>query len=156
LKRLFLKPTLLSFGLLVFAASTAASGQEDPKTTINLGGTSWRLVKFQSSDDTTLTPDDKNKYIIAFGKDGRVAARIDCNRGTSTWKSAGPNQLQFGPLALTRAKCRPPSMHDRIVKDWESVRSYVIKEGRLFLSLVADGGIYEFELIAGSQPAAPK
>jgi para-nitrobenzyl esterase len=47
-------------------------------------------------------------------------------------------------------------MHDRIVKDWESVRSYVIKEGRLFLSLVADGGIYEFESIACSQPAAPR
>jgi hypothetical protein len=29
-------------------------------------------------------------------------------------------------------------------------------EGRLFLSLMADGGIYEFETVAGSQPAAPK
>jgi para-nitrobenzyl esterase len=47
-------------------------------------------------------------------------------------------------------------MHDRIVKDWGAIRSYVIKEGRLFLSLMADGGIYEFEPIAGSQPASPK
>jgi para-nitrobenzyl esterase len=156
LKRLSFKRTLLFCGLLVLAASTSAFGQEDPKTTIDLGGTSWRLVKFQGSDDTTITPDDKNKYTIAFGTDGRVAARIDCNRGASTWKSERPNQLQFGPLALTRAKCRSPSMHDRIVKDWEAIRSYIFKEERLFLSLMADGGIYEFERIAGSQPAAPK
>ena len=34
---------------------------------------------------------------------------------------------------------------DRWTKDFMSVRSYVMKDGRLFLSLMADGGIYEFE-----------
>jgi para-nitrobenzyl esterase len=121
-----------------------------------LGGTSWQLVKFQSGDDTTLTPDDKAKYTISFETDGRVSARIDCNRGRGTWKSSGPNQLQFGPLALTRAMCPPGSLHGRIAKDWEFVRSYTIKDGHLFLSLMADGGIYEFEPIGGSKPAALK
>ena len=51
-----------------------------------LGGTSWQLVKFQSSDDKTLTPDDKTKYTIEFSTDGGLAARIDCNRGRGTWK----------------------------------------------------------------------
>jgi para-nitrobenzyl esterase len=153
----FLKHTFLFCGFLVLATSTSALDRfAIARTDDDLGGSSWRLVKFQSSDGATLTPDDKNKYTIAFGNDGRVAVRIDCNRGAGAWKSSGPNQLQFGPLALTRAKCRPPSMHDRIVKDWESIRSYVIKEGRLFLSLMADGGIYEFEPIAGPQPASPK
>jgi para-nitrobenzyl esterase len=32
-----------------------------------------------------------------------------------------------------------------MVKDWALVRSYVFKDGHLFLSLMADGGIYEFE-----------
>src|SRR6266850_3312128 len=68
-----------------------------------LGGTSWRLLKFHGSDDSNLTPDDKTKYTIAFGTDGRVTARIDCNRGMGTWKSLRPNQIQFGVLALTRA-----------------------------------------------------
>jgi para-nitrobenzyl esterase len=36
-------------------------------------------------------------------------------------------------------------MHDQIVKHWNVVRSYVIKDGHLLLSLMADGGIYEFE-----------
>jgi para-nitrobenzyl esterase len=78
--------------------------------------------------------------------------RIDCNRGRGTWKSSGPNQLQFGPLALTRAKCPPESLHDRIVKDWGAVRSYLIKDGHLFLSLMADGGTYEYEPMGDSKP----
>lgn len=120
-----------------------------------LGGTSWQLVRFQGSDDKLLTPDDPAKYTIAFGTDGSVSARIDCNRGRGTWKSSGPNQLQFGPLALTRAMCPPGSLHDRMVKDWEFVRSYILKDGYLFPALMADGGIYEFEPIGGSKAAAP-
>jgi para-nitrobenzyl esterase len=53
--------------------------------------------------------------------------------------------LSFGPLMLTRAMCPPESLHDRIVRDWQSVRGYVIKDGHLHLSLMSDGGVYEFE-----------
>jgi hypothetical protein len=45
-----------------------------------LEGTAWQLVKFQGSDDTTLTPDDRAKYTIEFGAGGKLTARIDCNR----------------------------------------------------------------------------
>jgi len=131
---------------------TAATPQN---TAAGLGGTSWQLVRFQGSDDKLLTPDDPAKYTIAFATDGSVSARIDCNRGRGTWKSSGPNQLQLGPLALTRAMCPPGSLHDRMVKDWEFVRSYILKDGYLFLALMADGGIYEFEPIGGSKAAAP-
>lgn len=110
-----------------------------------LAGTSWQLVKFQGSDDTTLTPDDRSKYTVEFGAGGQLTARVDCNRGRGTWKSTGSSQIAFGPLALTRALCPPGSMHDQIVKQWGNIRSYVIREGHLFLALMADGGIYEFE-----------
>jgi hypothetical protein len=73
---------------LVERAAEGQTSSQNASTNIgNLGGTSWQLVKFQGSDDRTLTPDDKSKY----------------------------------------------------------VRSYVIKDGHLFLSLMADGGAYEFE-----------
>ena len=39
----------------------------------------------------------------------------------------------------------PRSLDDQIVKQWGYIRSYVTKDGRLFLSLMADGGIDEFE-----------
>ena len=74
------------------------------------------------------------------------------DRGRGSWKSAGPNQVQFGPLALTHAKCPAGSLHDQIVMQWTNIRSYVMKDGRLFLSLMADGGIYEVEPVAKTRP----
>jgi para-nitrobenzyl esterase len=142
--------------LLVPSACAVRAPAPARSALIDLGGTSWQLVKFQSSDEKLLTPDDPAKYTISFGTDGSISARIDCNRGRGTWKSSGPNQLQFGPLALTRAQCPPGSLHDRVVKDWEYVRTYTLKGGQLFLALMADGGIYEFTPIGGSTGTSPK
>jgi para-nitrobenzyl esterase len=133
---------LLFSSVLTFACAQTPPQSETGGT---LGNTSWQLVKFQGGDGAVLTPDDRSKYTLAFGADGVVSARIDCNRGRGGWKSAGPNQLEFGPMAITRAMCPPGSIHDQIVKQLPHVRSYVMKDGHLFLSLIADGGIYEFE-----------
>ena len=132
-------PLLLS--LLVAGCAQFASKGSPP----SLGGTSWQLVKFQGGDGTVLTPDDKAKYTLAFAPDGVMSARIDCNRARGSWKSEGPHRLEFGPMAITRAQCPPGSLHDRIVKHLPYLVSWVIKDGHLFLSLIADGGIYEFE-----------
>jgi para-nitrobenzyl esterase len=132
--------------LILASVLTVACAQTSPQgTTPSLAGTSWQLVKFQGGDDTVLTPDERSKYTLAFGADGVVNARIDCNRGRGGWKSSGPNQLEFGPMAITRAQCPPGSLHDQIVKLLPYVVSYVMKDGHLFLSLKADAGIYEFE-----------
>ena len=93
-------------------------------------------------------PDDRSNYSITFENDGRVAVRLDCKRGSGTWKSAGPNQLQFGSLALTRASVgRVPC-----TTGWRKTG-----EGRApFLSMMADGGIYEFEPIILLTQGHPK
>ena len=146
----------LLFAALLLAIACGMRTPAPPQAAVaGLGGTSWQLVRFQGSDDKLLTPDDRAKYTIAFGTDSSVSVRIDCNRGRGTWRSSGPNQLQFGPLALTRAMCPPGSLHDRIVKHWEFVRSYTLKDGYLFLALMADGGIYQFAPIGGPKAAAP-
>jgi para-nitrobenzyl esterase len=132
---------ILFSGLLAFGCAQVPSQSASP----GLGGTSWRLVKFQGGDGALLTPDDRSKYTLAFGADGVIRARIDCNRAQGGWKSAGVSRLEFGPMAITRAQCPPGSLHDQIVKQLPYVRSYVVKDGRLYLSLMADGGIYEFE-----------
>jgi para-nitrobenzyl esterase len=124
---------------------TASPTAATPASAPNLAGTSWQLVKFTGSDGKAVEPDDRSKYTLSFEADGGVVARIDCNRGHASWKSEAPNQLVLGPLALTRMMCPPGSMHDRVAADWGAVRSYAIRDGHLFLSLMADGGIYEYE-----------
>ena len=113
MKSAWSRVTLLA-AILVLSANAQAASRN---TAADLGGTSWQLVKFRGSDDKTLTPDDGSKYTVMFQADGSVSVRIDCNRGRGGWKSSGPNQLQFGQLALTRAMCPPGSLHDRIAKD---------------------------------------
>jgi para-nitrobenzyl esterase len=138
----------LAAGVIISATTrselTFADGQKSSGAN-GLSGTSWQLVKFQGPDDTTLVPDDRSKYTIKFGSDGRVVVRVDCNRGSSTWKANETGGLQFGSWSRTSAKCPPGSLHDRIVTEGAAVHSYVIKDGHLFLSGMAAGGFYELE-----------
>ena len=146
--------TLSSLAVLLAWVGNVCARATPQLAATALRGTSWQLVKFQGGDDKTLTPAERVKYTIAFGSDGGVNVRIDCNRGHGSWKSEGPHQLQFGPLALTRAMCPAAPLNDRIPKDWTYVRSYTIKNGHLFLSLMADGGIYEFEPLSEAEKPA--
>jgi heat shock protein HslJ len=152
-----MRTTLLSFRLLapflVFIASAQAQTQPSSAGS-DLLSRSWQLVKFQGGDGATLAPPDKTMYTITFAADGHVSARIDCNRGSGTWNFAGAGQLEFGPLALTRAMCPPAPLNDRIPKDWPSVRSYTLKDGHLFLTLMANGGAYDFEPVGPEGPPA--
>lgn len=108
-----------------------------------LAGT-WVLVEFQSMDDTTLQPDGA-RYALTFEPEGRLLVQSDCNRGQGSWSSPDNVSLSLGPVALTRMACPPSSLQDRFVRDLDFVRSYVMRDGHLYLSLMADGGIYAFE-----------
>jgi heat shock protein HslJ len=119
-----------------------------------LAGTEWRLVEFQSMDDGqgTTRPSDPSLYTMRLGADGTVNMRLNCNRANGSWKatpSADPSsgQFEFGPLAGTRALCPPPSMDEQITAQAGHVRSYLLKGGRLYLTLMADGGIFAWEPI---------
>jgi para-nitrobenzyl esterase len=134
--------------VFAFAITSSELALAGGQKSSGLENSSWQLVKFQGGDDTTLVPDDKSKYTITFGSNGRATVRVDCNRGGSSWKQRGTSELQFGSWSMTRAKCPAGSLHDRIVRDGAAVRSYVIKDGHLFLSGMAAGGYYELEPLA--------
>jgi heat shock protein HslJ len=112
-----------------------------------LAGTKWQLVEFQSMDDAqgVTKPADPANYTLAFNKDGTVVAQLDCNRGTGPWKNdisnATGGSLSIGPLGTTKMLCPPPSMGDMLASQLGYVRSFVIEDGKLNMSLMADGGI---------------
>lgn len=136
----------IALGVLALACATGGTAASRAgAASSELAGTAWRFVKFTGGDDSIVTPSDPSLYTIAFTADGGVETRISCNRGHGSWSSEGPSQLAFGPLALTRAFCPPDPMEQHLVRDWPFVRSYVLRDGRLYLSLQADGGIYELE-----------
>jgi heat shock protein HslJ len=115
-------------------------------------GTRWRLVEIQSMDDAigTVRPDNPDLYTMDLNADGTVAMRLNCNRGRGQWTAkpiakGGEGGFHIGPLAMTRVQCPPPSLDVRIAEEMDFVRSFIIRDGRLYLSLMADGGIYVWE-----------
>lgn len=141
--------------LLVFALAISASLTSCTTTvsreSASLAGTNWELVAIQSLDTAQgahriASPE---RFTAGFSADGRVNFRLDCNRGTATWEvtpsaTGASGRLQFGPIATTRAMCPPPHIDERVVRDLAYVRSYLLKDGKLYMSLLADGGIYEW------------
>lgn len=109
-----------------------------------LGGSIWRLVRLQSSNDSVFTPEGRAVYTVEFGSDGKASVVAGCNRGSGTWAVVPPSGLTFGPLATTRAMCPPGSLSPRFLGDFQNMRSYQLVGGHLYISLMADGGVYDF------------
>jgi para-nitrobenzyl esterase len=129
---------------ITLALAACASPVTDSGSAHPLADTRWQLVEIQSMDDTTLRPDEAGKYTLAFDGKGGVNLKVDCNRMGGSYTYAPPSGLVFGPLRSTRAVCPPGSLYDRINNDLPYVRSFILKQGHLYLSLMADGGIYHF------------
>jgi heat shock protein HslJ len=117
-----------------------------------LAGTTWRLIEFQSMDDATgaLRPRERGDYTLTLSADGTASLQLDCNRASGDWTAEpapgdSSGTFQFGPLATTMALCPPPSIGEQIGAQLQWVRSFLIRDGRLSLSLMADGGILLWE-----------
>jgi heat shock protein HslJ len=141
-----------AIGIVAAAVASGCVLADRPAPKSPLAGTQWRLIEFQSMDDAqgTTRPNDPSLYTMRLNADGTVSMRLNCNRATGTWSaepSSDPNSggFTFGPLAVTRAQCPPPSMDEGIARQSPYIRSYLLKDGRLYLSLMADGGIYAWE-----------
>lgn len=122
-----------------------------------IAGSSWELVEFQSMDDAqgATRPAAGQTYLVRFGADGSASFQLNCNRGAARWSAApasGSGALTFGALAMTRAYCPQPSLDTRIAQHLEFVRSYIIRDGVLSMSLMADGGIYRWKRAASAPP----
>nr|MCU0256121.1 META domain-containing protein [Vicinamibacterales bacterium] len=130
----------------------ATDAQAPPRVPAALASTDWRLVEFQSMDDAqgTVRPRDPSLYTMRLNGDGTLAMRLDCNRATGNWSAdAGPDgssgRFEFGLIAATSARCPPPNLDERVTGQAQYVRSYLLRDGRLHLSLMADGGIFVWE-----------
>ena len=101
-------------------------------------------------DIGTVRPDDPSAFTMHLDGDGSVHMKLDCNRAMGTWvaepsRNGSRGRFEFGPLAVTRALCPHPNLDERIAAHAEYVRSYLLEDGRLYLSLMADGGVYAWE-----------
>lgn len=133
------------------ALGACATDLPSPSATPTLEGTSWRLAGFRSGDDGAgaLQPRAADQFTLSFGKEGRLTAKLDCNRGTGPWQAvAGDAQggtLSLGPVATTRMMCPPDPLGTRLAADLTALRTYRMQDARLYTSLPADAGVYIWE-----------
>ena len=71
-----------------------------------------------------------------------MTLQVDC-KGNGSYDVAG-NTLAFGPIAITRMMCPTGSLVNRFLKDLSFVRSHSLRNGHLYLTLMANGGTDEF------------
>lgn len=114
-------------------------------TSSELADTKWELLKIQSMDDTEWTPADPSRYTLTLDPDGKAYMRLDCNQGNAGWSSESAGQISFTPVASTSALCQDEGLSERYANQFEYVRTYVMREGHLFLATMADGAIIEFQ-----------
>jgi heat shock protein HslJ len=147
----------------------AHAGEGIPVDTRNpLAGTKWRLLEIQSMDDTigTVKPKDPSLFTMRLNSDGTVNMHLDCNSASGNWifepgDDGLSGRFEFGSLAATRALCSPPNLDERFLAQAKYIRGYLLRGGKLYLSLMADGGIYAWEpdtdkSSAANVPAAPE
>jgi heat shock protein HslJ len=143
--------SLVAAALFAGSACTPRAQSNPSALPPGLAGTDWQLVEFQSADDAigTLRPDDPGRYTMSLAPDGGLSMRLDCNRASGRWTAtevgSGSGSFAVSGLAMTRAFCAPPSLGDQIARQAEYLRSYLLRDRRLYLSLMADGGIYAWE-----------
>ncbi len=149
-KRLLVFPFLAGAicSTLLMPVSTPAA----PSLPQALTNTSWRLVEIQSMDDAQppKRPIDRTKYTLTLATDGALKLKLDCNQYQGKWSAQASSELSTGSLLLgpvmgTKMACPSPSYGPQLSVQIENIRSYLLKDGKLYLSLKADGGIWVWE-----------
>ena len=140
-------------GVAPASGSESSSREQMTKTATGLlAGIRWRLVEFQSMSDAIgeIRPKNPSDYTLALNSDGNATMKLDCNRATASWSAEVSSDgysgtFSFGPLATTSAVCPALSMGEQIANDARYVGGFLLRDNRLYLSLMADAGIYAWQ-----------
>lgn len=138
------------------ATLSLAACETTPSISKPLSGSTWRLVEMQSMDDAqgTTRPSNRDRYTIEFNADGTAYLQLDCNRGRTGWDAArtgtSSGTLTFKQLSSTMELCQDDGLSERLGQQLGFVRTYLVRDGRLNMSLLADGGILVWERVPAS------
>jgi heat shock protein HslJ len=118
-----------------------------------LTGTTWTWIGFTSPSEQVAV-DSPASYAVTFQQDGTVNITADCNQGQGSYQVNGQSlQIQVG--SITKAACPPGSFSDKFIQYLGSAALYSLKEGSLYVDLIADGGTLVFAPSGAAMAASP-
>lgn len=103
----------------------------------------WEMVRFVGMDDSQVEIKKPKDFSLNFMANGTFTGKVDINRIQGTYKRQG-SSLSMKVETSTKAMPPPGSYHDKFLANLGYVRSMTLQNGKLFLALMADGGIMEF------------
>ncbi|MFK3737010.1 META domain-containing protein [Massilia sp. TN1-12] len=141
-------------GLLLacaLAACTTSQGPADAPAALQ--GSAWRLAGYTPATGNPLAEVRPGQIVFTFGSDGRLSAKLDCNRGTGAYTATpdGPSQgsLRMGPLGVTRMMCpESNAVGAALARDIENLASYRLSGDTLVLRGGQGSGTYVWERVA--------
>jgi len=107
-----------------------------------LTGVVWAWENFEGGDGSVTAPDDPSSYTLEFQNDGSVTSQVDCNRGMGTYEVDGASIAIT--VATNRMLCDDGSLASEFNRYVTGANTFVIRNGKLALSLPVDSGIATF------------
>lgn len=133
--------------VILWLALVASAFQTNSDSLI--GGV-WQWQQTQDNSGKFTTPADPSRYTVEFMADGAVAVQADCNRGRGKY-TVNANGLTFGPIATTLMGCPAGSLDTEFLRQLSQIKSYLFKDGNLYLELPIDTGSMEFSRAGQSE-----
>jgi heat shock protein HslJ len=137
-----ISPAALVLALGVIGCASTTGGESRVRTAEAIVGKLWQWEAMVPPAEKIEVP-SPDRYTFELLPDGKVAARLDCNRGAGTYQIAD-GKITFSPMASTRAACPPGSPDTRFARDLGRAVSFFVEGGKLYLELPADSGTMRF------------
>lgn len=144
---------LVLLGCVLFLACSLRPCARADSSHPSLETTAWQLVKILSMDDTVYQPSEADVHTLVFGATGDLEIHSACNTGTAHWAIDLPSSIRFTAIETESHDCQPDSLSGRFLAQLEWVRSFVLRDGHLYLATMADGAIIEFRPLAADSVA---
>ncbi len=140
-------------GIMTF---TTGGAQPAPSTGSNTGSTPpasatgsnvqrlatgvWKWQQSADSNGQTVNSPNPANYTLQFNPDGTVAAQVDCNHSSGTYKADETSlTITLGPTTLMA--CPPPTLDNVFLAQLSQVVSYGFEGNNLILLLSTDGSM---------------
>ncbi|OPZ59334.1 MAG: META domain protein [Deltaproteobacteria bacterium ADurb.Bin510] len=123
--------------------SRALYGEPQAGAAAELKGVSWKWRATVMHDESRIAPAEPGNYTLRFGDGGALSLRVDCNRAAGSYHIKG-RAMNLDVKLLTKVMCAPNSLEREYLKGVNSVESFSLEGGVLYLRLRLDAGVMEF------------
>ena len=130
---------------MLTGCNPSGSGDEQASAGVPaLEGSAWRLVRIQSLNDYSWTPDEPADYVLRFRSENRLEGTSDCNRVGATWRQdeAGFSLEEF---SSTHALCQRGTLHNHFASNLSMVNGAHMQGSNLRLTTDIEGVYVEME-----------